>query len=83
MKRNQHIIDRVARIVLGLALGVTTLLSAFGPYLSWVLAAIGVVLIVTGAIGICPIYSLFKRSTNKESCCASAKKSSCCHSCEI
>ncbi|GHV01073.1 hypothetical protein AGMMS49521_0460 [Campylobacterota bacterium] len=73
MTTNQHTIDRTARIVLGVAIGAATMLNAFGQYLSWVLVAIGVVLIVTGALGICPIYSLLRFNT--KSCCG---KSCCC-----
>ncbi|MDR2153014.1 MAG: DUF2892 domain-containing protein [Helicobacteraceae bacterium] len=83
MKKNMHAIDRTARIILGGAIGAITLLNAFGPYLSWVLVAIGLILIVTGAIGVCPIYSLVKikacpfankRDQNDCDCgCAAAK----------
>lgn len=62
MKKNMRAIDRTARIIVGAAIGAVTLLNAFGPYLSWVLVAIGALLIVTGAIGICPLYALARNT---------------------
>ncbi|MDR2638257.1 MAG: DUF2892 domain-containing protein [Helicobacteraceae bacterium] len=75
MKSNMCKIDRAARIALGFVIGAATLLNAFGPYLSWVLAAIGAAMIVTGAIGICPMYSVVKLTSRK--CRASRAKGEC------
>jgi len=50
--RNEGTVDRVVRIVLGVAL------LAFGLFTrSWV-GAIGVVPLLTGAVGFCPLYRL-------------------------
>ena len=78
MKRNVCAIDRSARILLGLAIGVITLLHAFGPYLSWVLCAIGLIMIVTGAIGVCPLYSFVKFATRR---CANKRGENCRRDC--
>ena len=56
-------VDRVARIVLGIALAAVALGSSVaGPLLAvvWVIAAI---MLVTGAIGFCPLYFLLGIST--------------------
>lgn len=54
MSVNEGMIDRVIRVVVGLALIVLTLMGTIGPW-GW----IGVVPIATGLIGWCPAYSIF------------------------
>lgn len=58
MKTNVGGIDRIARIVLGLALIALTLTGAIGVW-GW----IGVVLVATAAIGFCPLYTLLGFNT--------------------
>jgi hypothetical protein len=53
MKRNVGGIDRVLRIVLGLALLALTLTGAIGAW-GW----IGLVPLATAAIGFCPLYTV-------------------------
>lgn len=55
---NAGSIDRVIRVVLGAALIAWVLLME-GPVWAW----IGVVPLATGAIGICPLYSILGMST--------------------
>jgi Protein of unknown function (DUF2892) len=55
---NEHKAERVARVVLGL--GILSL-TVVGPQTMWGL--IGVVPLVTGLVGSCPLYSLFGIST--------------------
>lgn len=58
---NEHTIDRVVRVILGL--GLLTLLGV-GPVPGWGLAGlVGLVPLLTGAIGSCPLYTLFGIST--------------------
>jgi len=53
LPRNEHTLDRVVRIVLGLAL----LAMVFvGPRAAW--GWIGVVPLLTGILGSCPIYTM-------------------------
>ncbi len=54
MNINIGSVDRIARIVIGLLL---VILAATGTLGAW--AWIGVVLLVTGLLRFCPIYSLF------------------------
>ena len=60
---NEGTIDRVVRIVLGLGLLAVALggnIAAPWLYLVWVVAA---VLLVTGAVGFCALYAIFRVST--------------------
>lgn len=65
LTHNTGLIDRVIRVVIGLAL-----IAAFfiWPELEWRWAFwIGIVPLVTGAVGFCPIYRLFGWSTAEDS----------------
>ncbi len=55
---NEHLIDRVVRVVIGLAL---LSLVFIGPKTYWGL--IGLIPIATGLLGSCPVYTLFGIST--------------------
>lgn len=58
LKINEGGLDRVLRIVLGLAL---VSLVFVGPKTAW--GWIGLLPIVTGTLGVCPLYSLLGIST--------------------
>lgn len=59
---NEHPIERVVRVILGL--GLLSLLGV-GPVPGWGLVGlIGLVPLATGAIGSCPLYTLFGFSTS-------------------
>ncbi|MGE0497881.1 MAG: DUF2892 domain-containing protein [Ramlibacter sp.] len=58
MKRNEAGWDRVLRVVAGLALIGAALEGAIGPW-----GYIGVVPLLTGLVGLCPLYSLLGIST--------------------
>ena len=65
MKINESNIDRIIRAVAGvvlLYLGFAVLAGA----LAIVADVIGVVLLLTGAVGFCPLYALLKLSTLKQ-----------------
>ena len=55
---NEHPVERIVRIVLGLAV-----LSLYfvGPQSAW--ALLGIVPLATGLLGSCPLYTLFGVST--------------------
>jgi hypothetical protein len=59
MKLNVGGIDRILRIVVGLAL--VAWAATGGPVWAW----IGIVPLATGAIGFCPIYPILGMSTKK------------------
>jgi len=58
LPRNEHVVDRVLRVVLGLAL---LSLTFVGPRTPWGL--VGLVPLATGLLGSCPLYTLFGIST--------------------
>jgi hypothetical protein len=63
LPKNEHPIERGVRVVLGL--GLLSLL-VIGPVPGWGLAGlIGLVPLVTGAVGSCPLYTVFGFSTWK------------------
>ncbi|MBE9536757.1 MAG: DUF2892 domain-containing protein [Proteobacteria bacterium] len=61
MKANESGIERVIRIAVGVVL---LSLVAIGPKSLWGL--IGIIPLVTGLVGICPIYSILGISTCKK-----------------
>jgi hypothetical protein len=58
MKLNLHLVDRALRIIAGLALVALAVTGTIGLW-----GYIGVVLVLTGAVGFCPIYRLLGIST--------------------
>jgi hypothetical protein len=66
MKLNESNVDRIIRVVAGVVL----LYLGFGGTLAGGLAVVadvlGVVLLLTGAVGFCPLYAMFKLSTLKK-----------------
>ena len=56
--RNEHTVDRVIRVVAGLVL---VSLVWIGPQTPW--GWVGLVPLVTGLVGSCPVYRLFGIST--------------------
>jgi hypothetical protein len=65
MKLNESNIDRIIRAVAGIVL----LYLGFGVLsggLGIVADVVGVVLLLTGAVGFCPLYALIKFSTLKQ-----------------
>ena len=58
LKINEHPVERIARVALGLAL---VGMAAMGTIGAW--GYIGVVPLLTGALGSCPLYTLFGIST--------------------
>lgn len=64
LKTNEHPVERFVRVVLGI--GILSLYFV-GPHSAW--ALLGVIPLLTGIVGSCPIYSIFGIST-----CAVPKK---------
>jgi len=58
LKVNEHPVERVARVALGVGL---IAMAAMGTIGVW--GYIGVVPLLTGAVGSCPLYTLFGLST--------------------
>lgn len=65
MKLNESNTDRIIRAVAGIALLYLGFGGALGGAFAIVADVLGVVMLLTGAVGFCPLYSLFKFGTYK------------------
>ena len=63
MKINESNLDRILRVVGGVALAVVGFGGVVGGVGGIIVGVLGVVLVATGAIGFCPLYALFGIST--------------------
>jgi hypothetical protein len=66
MEKNEGTVDRAVRVVLGLVLlyvGVSQVVTT--GMVTYIIALLGLILLVTGAIGHCAIYSILKVDTLK------------------
>jgi Inner membrane protein YgaP-like, transmembrane domain len=57
MTRNEGMLDRIVRVVAGVAL-IASPLGLYGSDYTFIWGWIGVVPLVTGLVGVCPAYSL-------------------------
>lgn len=65
MKNNMGSFDRTLRVIIAIVLAILILLGEIKGITAIILGIVAVVFVITGAIGICPIYSLFKVNTAK------------------
>jgi len=65
MKINVGATERVIRAVVGLILIWAALYFTMPAVWVWILSILGLVLLATGLLGICAVYSLFKIDTSK------------------
>jgi hypothetical protein len=66
MKLNESNVDRIIRVVAGVVLLYLGFGGALAGGLAVVADVVGVVLLLTGAVGFCPLYAMFKLSTLKK-----------------
>jgi Protein of unknown function (DUF2892) len=67
MKLNESGMDRIIRVILGIALVGLDLGGVISGWVGIVGLVVGIVLVLTGAVGFCPLYAMFKLRTNKAS----------------
>jgi len=67
MTKNVGSADRVIRTLVALAIGVLIIGGQVTGTAGLILGIVAVVLLVTGAIGVCPLYALLKFTTAKRS----------------
>jgi hypothetical protein len=60
---NEHPIDRAVRIVLGIGLLAAGAAGLVAAPLSYVTTLVGVIALVTGVVGFCPLYAILRLST--------------------
>ena len=65
MKLNESMIDRIVRAVIGIVLLALYFTNVLSGVLGIILLVVGAILLVTAAIGFCPLYALLKTSTKK------------------
>jgi hypothetical protein len=66
--QNESTIDRVIRVIAGLALVALALAGVVAAPWTYALWAVAAILLVTGAVGFCPLYAIFRfgtRSANR------------------
>jgi hypothetical protein len=66
MKFNEGTVDRIIRVIVGIALLAFGLFGGISGWLLWVVYILGAILLVTGIAGFCPLYALLKFSTAKK-----------------
>ena len=66
MSANEASWDRIVRVVLGAVLLFLGFGSTISGALGVIVGIVGAVLVVTGVVGFCPLYSLLKIRTNEE-----------------
>ena len=67
MTKNVGSADRVIRTLVALAIGVLIMGGQLTGTAAVILGIVAVVLLVTGAAGVCPLYALLKLTTAKRS----------------
>ncbi len=63
MIRNEGTADRLSRIVIAVAAALLSWWAGFGSVAGIILLVVGGIAFVTGTVGYCPTYQLFKFST--------------------
>jgi hypothetical protein len=62
-EKNVGMIDRVVRIILGIVLIAVFALNMIAAPWSYLVALVGLIVLVTGAVGTCALYSLLGMNT--------------------
>jgi hypothetical protein len=65
MKINESGVDRIIRVIVGIALLALYFTNIVTGGLGIVFIILGAVALLTGVVGFCPLYTLLKISTNK------------------
>jgi len=66
MKLNMGTVDRILRILLALVVFVLYYTHRISGTLALILGIFAVIFVITGLVGFCPLYTLFKFSTKKK-----------------
>lgn len=65
MKTNESNLDRIIRVIAGIALLAFYFTNTVTGGLGIVFVVLGALLLITGVVGFCPLYALLKIKTNK------------------
>lgn len=74
MFTNESNLDRGLRAAAGLVLAVTAFVVGAGSAVGIILIVLAAILLVTAAVGFCPLYRLFGLRTNKEAVTTTAPR---------
>lgn len=66
LNQNMNVWDRLGRIILGFVFLWMVLYYPMASVWLWILTFVGLIMIVTGISGYCPVYSLLKLNFNKK-----------------
>lgn len=61
--KNEGMVDRLIRAVVGTAL-IVAAFTVLAGVIQWIAMIVGIVLLATGALGVCPAYLAMKFNTN-------------------
>jgi hypothetical protein len=65
MKTNESSMDRIIRVILGIALIALYFTGTVTGVLGIIFIVVGAIALLTGVVGVCPLYMLLKIKTNK------------------
>lgn len=63
MERNESGVDRIIRVIIAIAAIVGAAAVGFGTVGAWILLVVAAIMLVTAAVGFCPLYRMFGIST--------------------
>lgn len=66
MKQNMNTTDRLIRIIVALLAGLLIMSGTLSGLAAIIAGIVAVIFIVTGSIGVCPLYMLLSISTSKQ-----------------
>ncbi len=66
MKKNIGTADKGIRVIMGIAIALLYYFNIISGTLALILMAVALILLITSFINFCPLYSIFKISTNKK-----------------
>lgn len=65
MKKNMGLADRIIRILISILLGILIFAGQIVGVTATILGIVAIVLLLTSAVGFCPLYVPLKRSTRR------------------
>lgn len=63
MSTNEGVVDRALRITIGIVALVAGLAVGVGSVVGIVLLAVAAIMLLTGVVGFCPLYTIFRINT--------------------
>jgi hypothetical protein len=67
-QRNEGFIEQIIRVALGLTLLAVALITLQGVF-QWVAIVLGIVMLLTGLVGFCPLYTVIGMVTKQKDVC--------------